>query len=244
MKVALFIKNNINKTNPRLYNEYIDFASIIQSKINEKTCKNYEFEIVDINRTATKTLASSDIIILTGGEDVHPSYYNSFVKYNNELYSFNKQRDEIELEILHKYHQSKCFFGICRGIQIINVFFGGNLFQHIPYDISDVVIEEAHRSYSLIKDSDKVRYLRHLIKLKLDSLITMEVNSRHHQAIAKIGKNLNVLAISKDGIVEVVQHEYLPIFAVQYHPEQRELIDSQQLVIDWFVNMIVNKLSI
>ncbi|MCS7243264.1 MAG: gamma-glutamyl-gamma-aminobutyrate hydrolase family protein [Candidatus Calescibacterium sp.] len=244
MKVGLVIKKD---TNHIVFEEYINFCSLMQNEINKKLSKNSEIEILEINSKINQKLREIDIIVLSGGEDVHPEYYNSKVKYSESLYNFNKERDEIELEILEKFHQTKPIFGICRGIQIINVFLRGALFQHLPYDIRGTVIDNAHKIYPEIEKFEDKRKLRHIIKGKIfdylhfDENIKKEnfmyTNSRHHQAISKLGKNLEILALSKDGIVEIMKHMELPILAVQYHPEQKEIVDYQLPLIKYFLNL-------
>ncbi|MCS6955452.1 MAG: gamma-glutamyl-gamma-aminobutyrate hydrolase family protein [Candidatus Calescibacterium sp.] len=244
MKVGLVIKKD---TNHIVFEEYINFCSLMQNEINKKLSKNSEIEILEINSKINQKLREIDIIVLSGGEDVHPEYYNSKVKYSENLYSFNKYRDEIELEILEKFHQTKPIFGICRGIQVINVFFRGALFQHLPYDIRGTVIDNAHKIYPEIEKFEHKRKLRHIIKGKIFDYLNfdenikkenfMYTNSRHHQAISKLGKNLEILALSKDGIVEIMKHMELPILAVQYHPEQKEIINYQLPLIKYFIEL-------
>ncbi len=244
MKVGLLVGSNLN---PVVFDEYVNFANLIQKSINEKMSKNNQVEVIEINKETLGKVEGVDVVVLSGGEDVHPEYYNSKVKYNDDLYEFNRQRDEIELELLEKFHKVKPIFGICRGIQVINVFFKGTLFQHLPYDLRGIVIENAHKIYPDVKRFEDKRKLRHIIKGKVFELLNFKtnleinnfrmVNSRHHQAVAKLGNSLEILAISRDGIVEILKHSSLPILAVQYHPEQKEIVDYQYPLIDYFVNI-------
>lgn len=243
MKVGILLKSQIE---PLLYEEYKKFAEILQNLINIRISSNKEAQVIDINKQSIQEVAKVDIIIFSGGEDIHPEYYNSKIKYSDNLYTFNKQRDEIELEILEKYHKTKVIFGICRGIQLINVFLKGTLFQHLPYDLRGIVIENAHKIYPEIQENENKRKLRHIIKGKILNLITGNiekfkmVNSRHHQGIAKLGKDLEILGISRDGIVEIIKHQNLPILAVQYHPEQSDIIENQLPLLDYFINTFIS----
>ncbi|MCS7165766.1 MAG: gamma-glutamyl-gamma-aminobutyrate hydrolase family protein [Candidatus Calescibacterium sp.] len=245
MIVGIILSEN---THPIVIQEYKNFGMLLQSEINKKFSKDESMIILPIDKELLENVRKVDVIVLTGGSDVHPEYYNSKVKYSDNLYTFDKERDEIELEIINRFYQQRPIFGICRGIQILNVFFKGTLFQHLPYDLRGITIENAHKIYPEIQKFEKKRELRHIIKGKIFDILSfnkeedrnkfMCVNSRHHQAIAKLGKDLEILALSKDGVVEIVKHTTLPILAVQYHPEQEEIIPYQLPLIRYFVNLL------
>lgn len=244
MKIGLIINP---LSNPIVLEEYKNFASILQELLNQKFQKNEEIQILEITPELPNKISSVDLIIFTGGEDIHPKNYYQKVKYSENFYSFNHQRDEIELEILEKNHKTKPIFGICRGIQLINVYFGGTLFQHLPHDLRGISIDNAHKIYPEIKDFEKKRNLRHLIKGKILDLLEFAnekeknnfvwVNSRHHQAVARLAKNLEILALSKDGVVEILKHQNLPILATQYHIEQKELLPYHFSLLKYFLSL-------
>lgn len=244
MKIGLVINSS---SNPIVLEEYKNLASKLQELLNQKFQKNEEIQIFEINSELPTKISSIDLIILTGGEDVHPQNYYQEIKYSETLYSFNPQRDEIELEILEKNHKTKPIFGICRGIQLINVYFGGTLFQHLPYDLKGISINNAHKIYPEIKDFEKKRKLRHLIKGKILNLLDFAneneknnfiwVNSRHHQAVARLAKNLDILALSDDGVVEILKHQNLPILATQYHIEQTEIFSYHLPLLRYFLSL-------
>ncbi|MGB9638614.1 MAG: gamma-glutamyl-gamma-aminobutyrate hydrolase family protein [bacterium] len=245
--ISLLLSKNVNEI---VLNEYLEFANLIKEEYNKKFNKNYEVKHFFYEESKIDDLANSAAIILSGGVDVYPEFYNSTILYDESLYKFDKNRDQFELELLEKYHKSIPIFGICRGIQIINVYFKGTLFQHLPYDIKGIVIDNAHKIYPEIEDFKAKRKLRHLIYGtffdEIDNLIENVsninelklVNSRHHQAIKKLAPDFKILALSKDGIVEMIKHQNLPILAVQYHPEQKEIIDNQLPLVKYFVNSI------
>lgn len=245
MIVGIILSEN---THPIVAEEYKNFAFLLQSEINKKLSKNHDTIILPINKELMQNAQKADVLVLTGGEDIHPDYYNSKIKYSDNLYRFNKGRDEIELELINKFYREKPIFGICRGIQILNVFFKGTLFQHLPYDLRGITIDNAHKIYPEIEKFEDKRKLRHIIKGKIFEILNLQeesnkdkfmyVNSRHHQGIAKLGKDLEILALSKDGIVEILKHKDLPILAVQYHPEQQEIIFYQLPIIQYFVKLL------
>lgn len=161
-------------------------------------------------------------LLLTGGGDVDPSRYNA--KRDPETAGVDGLRDRREIELIQAFLQSgKAVFGVCRGIQMLNVALRGRLIQHLPSRIPADV--EEHRQMDG-RDS------RHGVKLVPGSLLAealptlAEVNSSHHQAVdpEALGNGLRVAALSPAGVVEAVEGEGLdaPVLAVQWHPERME----------------------
>lgn len=160
-----------------------------------------------------------DGIILSGGEDVHPRFYKreEYLDYCNEI---DEARDEFEFKVLEYTEKNKVpVLGICRGLQVANVFYGGTLIPDIP----------AFGRFNHSKFSDKDRY--HTVQVdsysNLRSIVgeeTGEINSAHHQSADLIGKGLVVNSISADGIVEGIERKDKstePFFQlVQWHPER------------------------
>ena len=110
--------------------------------------------------------------------------------------------------------------GICRGIQLVNVAYGGTLVQHLP-DLAAVDHEQL----------DAWDALAHRIEIAPDSRLArvmdttaMEVNSVHHQAVDRLGAGLRAVAWADDGVVEAIEHETDPVLAVQWHPR----VDGQR----------------
>ena len=164
--------------------------------------------LLDCGCGSAETLAhKADALLLSGGGDLHPSYYGS--SENGTDTDVDEQRDAREWQLLRYFcAQRKPVFGICRGMQMIDVFFGGTLFQHLP--TADVHKNTVH---SVITAENS----------NLRSMFgeCIPVNSYHHQAIRTLGVGLRVAAISNtDGVIEAVEHNTLPIWAVQWHPER------------------------
>jgi putative glutamine amidotransferase len=157
-------------------------------------------------------LSFVDGICLPGGYDVDPSYYH---QPNLQSEPVEAQIDQLDLDVIEIAQEMRIpIFGICRGLQIINVAMGGSLIQDIPQNIID------HN----ISFRNKTKNRGHLVSIvkesKLFSLFgdETEVNSYHHQAIDQLGDGLTVCAVSSDGIIEAV--EGVNILAVQWHPER------------------------
>lgn len=176
-----------------------------------------------------ESIAQCDGVVLCGGEDVHPRYYHQ-KEYVGQYHldDIDPLRDEFEMEILSYTQQNHLpLLGICRGLQITNVFFGGKLIPDIPsFGKPD------HTKYKEGKD----RY--HTINVKKGSLLNSiagvevgEINSAHHQSVDTVGEGLVVNALSPDGIVEGLERTLKEgqsyLLLVQWHPER--MIDQESV---------------
>jgi putative glutamine amidotransferase len=160
-----------------------------------------------------------DGILLAGGEDVDPALYEEEKKYDNV--KVNRKRDDFELKLLDQARDSQLpVFGICRGTQLINVKFGGTLYQDLETD-AEVDVEHRH--------TGERNEATHTVTLSEPESLLAEVihghcmvNSFHHQAIKRVGRGLKVTAYSEDGLVEAVEAAdgYPYLVAVQWHPEE------------------------
>lgn len=170
-----------------------------------------------------------DGVLFTGGSDITPSFYG--VEKDEKCGKTNLNRDKIEKEIFDVFYKTgKPIFGICRGMQFINVCLGGSVYQ----DITDKQTEKH-------KDSVKMFNNYHKVKIENGSLLSdifkrenITVNSTHHQAVKSLGENLKTAAISHDGFIESYESTSHPFcVGVQWHPEhvfrkddlQRKLIE-------------------
>ena len=152
---------------------------------------------------------SFDALLLAGGGDVAPDYYG---EENNGSHTPDRVRDEAELALCKKFIDAgKPIMGICRGHQLLNVYFGGTLIQHLAS--SDVHSSDDYPVHESVAMEGGIVY-------NLFGQCPM-VNSNHHQAIKVPGNRLRITQYSKkDGVIEAMQHEELPVFSVQWHPEQ------------------------
>lgn len=173
----------------------------------------------------------ADGILFTGSTcDVSPSLYG---QENRKSEFCSDALDQMELKLFNAFREkNKPILGICRGIQIINVALGGTLIQDIPDEVPTLTVHD-----KVCKGEAQF----HPVKAKEGSLFCQlfgadfMTNSYHHQAIKDCGKGLTPTVITEDGIIEAVEHENKPIFAVQWHPErtigqeQLELTDMMPL---------------
>lgn len=150
---------------------------------------------------------SYDGLVLCGGDDVDPGFYG---EENTACGPTEPARDRVELALLDAYVKAgKPVMGICRGLQLMNVYFGGTLHQHI-----DQV--QQHRQSIEHYCVHKVTASDFLAELYAEEFF---VNSYHHQAVKALGKNLVPIACA-GSVTEAFRHESLPVFAVQWHPEK------------------------
>ncbi len=179
-----------------------------------------------------------DGILFAGGEDVDPSFYGEEKKYESVM--VNRARDDFEQNLLRKaWDQRLPILGICRGAQLINVDFGGTLYQDLAQDF---VPEFEHQQVEAGKGRSD---LTHTVTVtEPDSLLhhavqgSCRVNSLHHQAIKHVGRGLKVSAHSEDGLVEAVEAagDYPFLLAVQWHPEELTEYSEQLKIFREFVD--------
>ena len=169
----------------------------------------------------------ADGIVFTGSNcDISPSLYG---QENRKSENCTTALDDMELKLFDAFSKrNKPILGICRGIQIINVALGGTLVQDIPEEIPRLTVH--HKIYQ--KDT-----LSHPVNAQTGSLFhqlfgrEFVTNSYHHQAVLNCGAGLIPTVRTEEGIIEAVEHESKPIFAVQWHPE-RAIGQEQQALTD------------
>lgn len=169
-----------------------------------------------------ETLAPFDGLVLIGGGDVDPGQYGQ--EQHPDVYGVDRDRDALEIALLHEADRTEMpVLGICRGLQVVNVSFGGTLHQHLP----DVPGLDSHRA--------PPRGLIHEVKVaELSRLheacgrVALEAASWHHQGIDHLGEGLVPVAWSGDGLIEAVERPDGWVVAVQWHPEETAATDPAQ----------------
>ncbi len=175
-----------------------------------------------------------DGFLFTGGQDVNPT------EYGEEKLSLCgeicPERDRMERPLLAAaMERDKAVLGICRGIQTINAYLGGTLYQDIPAQCPSEVNHHQDRPYYV--PSHRVNIVAGSPLEKVLGKREAMVNSCHHQAVKKLASGLTVMATAPDGIVEAVYMENKRFFwAVQWHPEFSYKVNSDSVkIFDAFV---------
>lgn len=148
-------------------------------------------------------------LVLPGGGDIEPALYG---EENRGSDGIDRAVDDAQLALADAFIRAgKPVIGICKGLQILNVYFGGGLIQHLA-------VADAHRR----EEGDAVHGCVSLPGTVSERLYGRRyaVNSAHHQALGRLGSGLRVTSAAEDGTVESVAHDTLPVFGVQWHPER------------------------
>lgn len=164
-----------------------------------------------------KQIEKIDGLILTGGYDISPRFYNE--EPQQKLGDICPERDEFEFLLLELATKKNLpILGICRGIQILNVYYGGSLYQDLSYRKATTIKHwQAHYPSQVTHmiNIDKSTKLFKILKER-----TLRVNSFHHQLIKNVPDNFLITAQANDGVVEAIERkDYTFMLGIQWHPE-------------------------
>jgi len=171
---------------------------------------------VELTRDADVEVVISrlDGLVLSGGADLEPSRYGHGP--HDDLGDTEPDRDEWEFALLREARRIELpVLGICRGAQLMNVFYGGTLNQHVELDEGS-----GHPQWD-VDGHTQTHRVRVVEGTTLATLVDADigVNSLHHQTIGVVGSDLVVAASSPDGVVEALELPGQDLLAVQWHPE-------------------------
>jgi len=158
-------------------------------------------------------------LLVSGGPDMDAMYYNEGNMHCNG--NISPLRDAMELALVREvFKLKKPIFGICRGIQVLNVAMGGTLYQDIPSQI---------KNSDVLKHSQAAPrwYPTHEISIVGNSNVwssfncnTIRVNSFHHQAVKNVAPGFKVTSAASDGVIESIEFDGdIFVMGVQWHPE-------------------------
>lgn len=172
-----------------------------------------------------------DGLVLQGGSDVDPKNYGQ-QNLDPSKWKNDPKRDEFELKLIKMAIEREIpIMGICRGAQLLNVYFGGTLIQDIPGHRNREIYDNF--SHTIHWGSESI--LNEIYPLEKGTGV---VNSIHHQCLDFIPKNLIPIATSFDSRIEGFYDDSNHIIGVQWHPEfshQSKLLNSESLY-RWFLN--------
>lgn len=197
--------------------------------------------IVESPEDIKEMVGMLDGLILMGGHDVDPIQYNE--EPTSKIGAIYPKRDRFDLTLVKEAFEKEIpILGICRGHQIINVAFGGSLYQDLSF-VQGYSLDHVQKGnyYDPIHSIDVKN------GTKLNSLVgnTMRVNSFHHLAVKDLAENFVVSAVSKDNIVEAIEYngdKY--VMGVQFHPEMMSSRSEQaQNIFNGLVNESIKRMN-
>ncbi len=182
-------------------------------------------------------LVHLDGIVFTGGGDVGLDLYEG--EAHEKVSKADTERDRNEKNLVHEVvERKKPLLGICRGLQIVNVAFGGSLYSHVLDQVENALEHQCFPCHP--RD-----YLAHTVEVRRDSQLykilgrtQISVNSMHHQGIKKLGMGLVSTAWAPDGLAEAVELQDYPFgLAVQWHPECLPEKSDMRALFDGFIEV-------
>ncbi len=185
-------------------------------------------------------LKNCDALLLTGGDDVHPEFYGEPEREGDK---YNRDRDWFEFKLLDiAFEKGIPILGICRGLQITNVYLRGNL----VFDIQTVIGTNHRKDENTGEDRlHNVLVFEDSKLFKIVGQMQGVVNSSHHQSADRIGDNLRVNAKCDDGVIEGLEWDGDDRFVllVQWHPERMKNFESSfsKNLLEAFINAITQK---
>lgn len=191
---------------------------------------NYEAVCQNANLSPHTSLSISELctcdgLLLPGGGDITPIFYGQAECLSRNI---DTELDILQIQALDFFvHNRKPVLGICKGMQLINIYFGGTLIQHLN---NTDYHQHPNGDILHISFAEKGSILEQLYG---DSFM---INSNHHQAIDKLAKSLHTIQIAGDngqitgdGTIEAFVHRSLPILGVQWHPERIDQIKEASI---------------
>ncbi|MBR4360822.1 MAG: gamma-glutamyl-gamma-aminobutyrate hydrolase family protein [Clostridia bacterium] len=187
-----------------------------------------------IKASAEADPSDFDGLLLPGGGDICPAYYRQETAGAADM---DPALDALQFAVVDRFFKAgKMIFGICRGHQLLNVYFGGTLIQ----DLQNGKMHDWEQGFSM----DKVHMTEALPGSWIAGIygLRFPTNSAHHQAVDQLGKGLTADMYAPDGIIEAAHHESGRVFSVQWHPERmcfdhrrEDTVDGSK-VIRWFLD--------
>ena len=168
-------------------------------------------------------------LIMTGGADIHPSFYGQIVL--ERCGEIDEERDRFEMELVHAARRRDLpLLGICRGFQVLNVALGGNLYQDLSYRKETDPVHQSPREHR----GEPVHGVAIVEGSRLAEILgvrELDVTSTHHQIIRDLAPDLTVNAVASDGVIEGIEGAGRFLLAVHWHPERMFTRHPEQLAL-------------
>jgi putative glutamine amidotransferase len=181
-----------------------------------------EARVLEVSESPRAVLQTVDGVLLTGGGDVDPALYGE--SRHESVEDAEPGRDEFEMDLARRAMERDLpLLAICRGAQVLNVAAGGTLVQDIPTavtsDLAHSVKEPKDSIAHEIRIATDTR-LHSALGGAVDASSTCRVNSRHHQSVGTLGRDMVASATAADGVIEGIEVPYRSFcVGVQWHPE-------------------------
>ena len=178
--------------------------------------------ILEVTESPKRVLSEIQGLLLTGGGDVDPVFYGE--DRDPSIQDAEPGRDEFEIDLARRAIESDLpVLAICRGAQVLNVAAGGSLVQDIPSAVQTELPHTIKQPKNEIAHEIAVSpgsRLEHVLGPAVTAAHTCRVNSRHHQSVARLGRNLQASATAPDGVIEAIEAPASTYcLGVQWHPE-------------------------
>ena len=177
-------------------------------------------------------------------EELRMKLFEAISQYDDEFFEkymedpageFIRYEDEYDMELIKEaVEQGKPVLGICRGMQVVNVLYGGTLYQDIPTQYSEQIVHTRIHPMEENLHTVQIEENSYLAKVlgKTEEVI---VNSSHHQAVKGVADGFRVTAKAPDGVIEAMENEDASVVCVQWHPERMQDVEMYQNLIKDFV---------
>lgn len=164
-------------------------------------------------------LEQTDGVLFTGGPDIHPFHFGE--ETQRFCGNVSVKRDAMELMLLKlAMEMKKPILGICRGIQLLNIALGGDIYQDIPSQFQEEFPIAHTQPFGYEIPSHTVNVVQGTLLAKLVQTDVLKVNSMHHQAVRNVAPGLTVSGHAPGGLVEAIELPGYPfLLGVQWHPE-------------------------
>ena len=174
--------------------------------------------LVSTLEEAREVVGRVDGLVLTGGSDLEPSRYGQSTRHPDRLGAPARNVSDLFLARAAQ-ERGVPTLGICLGIQVMNVEFGGSLLQHLEEDRPGALKHEEETDEEAPEHAVAVEPGTRLAKILGQDHVV--VNSYHHQSVDKVASGFRVAATSEDGVIEAIERSDHPFYVgVQWHPER------------------------